>query len=440
MRSVSGSYARSLASPLRIVGPALLVLAFLLSAVATSDTVQARTGVISLGRGDSAFWNGPYIDRLQDFSNGEGRCGKSCFVYRIEVIEPAFRLRVAMDYPMGNDFFDMRLIDPSGDEVDRQSGGFYSREFFVKNPMQGTWKVRVDARSVSKSAFRLRAKLEASPPEPEQPPQRLEPNLRLEPPFQFTFRPPATMFGGVVLGGGGGASDGSCSYDETVENSAARCLRMSVGPQNAGYGPLEVRFSPVTDAATGEAPMFQIVHYSDGSTRERRAGRYEYHKTHGHYHFTGFAHLELFEVTDRDRGKLVRSGEGHKSGFCFGDVMMNSWSSFRQGSAGSSRSSCDDATEAHMGLSAGWTDIYDWSTPGNYVEFGDNRDGYYVVRAVVDAQDFILESDESDNVSYAYIKVSGKKIEVLERGFGMDPWDRNKEVATDWVQSLKRES
>lgn len=434
MRSDQGARIMFLGPSSQRLSRMWLVIALLLPVAVTWVPAQAGFEVISLRRGRSAFWTGPYIDKAQDFSNNEDRCGEDCYAYRIDVTEPAFRLRVALDYPMGNDFFDLRLIDPSGNKVDNQPGGFYSREFLVKNPAQGIWRAEVAARSVSKTAFRMRAKLEDEPVEPSER-QPLTPNLRLEPPFQFSFRTPATILGGAVIMGGG---SGSCSIDEQLEDGAARCLRMSVGPQNAGYGPLELRFSPVTDAATAEAPMYQVVHYSDGSKRERRAGTYEYHKTHGHYHFAGFAQLELLKVTDRDRGSLARAGEGHKSGFCFGDVMMNSWRSFRQARAASSRSSCDDLTEAYMGLSAGWTDIYHWSTPGNYVEFGDNKDGYYVVRAVVDAEDHVQESDESDNVSYAYIKVRGEKVDVLERGFGSDPWDPRKQVAIDWVQALRR--
>ncbi|MGH2752965.1 MAG: lysyl oxidase family protein [Actinomycetota bacterium] len=392
--------------------------------------------IAALSKGESVFWHGPYVKSLQKYRKAHD-CEQRCFEYKLKIVEPGARLRVALDYPMGNEFINLRLKDPRGRTIKPGATGFYSQEIFVKRPRVGTWTVSVRPFSMSKSAFRLRAKLEDAPARPAGR-RILAPNLRLEPPFQFTFRPPSTVVPVTYVQGGRPKETGSCGFDEMAEESARRCLRLSVGPQNAGAGPLELRFSPVTDAATGEAPMFQLVHYANGATKERRAGTYEYHKTHGHYHFTGFARMDLFDVVDRESGELARAGKGHKSGFCFGDVMMNSWERFVHDRAASSRSSCDDFTEAYMGLSTGWTDIYTWDTPGNYVEFGDNPDGYYVVRAQVDARDTILETNENDNVSYAYIHVQGDKVRVLERGFGTDPWDPNKALVVDWVKALTR--
>ncbi len=409
---------------------ALLVLAAsLLGSAQAGDRLVA-----SLDAGEAAFWHGPFIKRAG--SNHDP------FVYRLEVAQRAARLRVALDYPMGNDYFKLLLLDPNGKNFKPRSVGFYSSEIFVKKPRVGVWTVKVIPAFSTKTAFRLRSKLESAPKKAGG--RRLmAPNLRLEPPFDFRFRPPMTMVGGVAISGGGGSVGGtdvrgSCGPEEIVEESAQRCLRLSVGPQNTGDGPLEVRFSPVTDAAAAEAPMYQLLHYSNGDTRERRAGNYEYHKTHGHYHFSGFANIKLLRVKSRTKGALEPAGAGHKSGFCFGDVMMNSWRRFIQDRANSSRSSCDDLTEAYMGLSAGWTDIYTWNTPGNYVEFGDNPNGYYVVRATVDAKNVILEKNERDNVSYAYIHVKRDKVKVLERGYGSSPWDPKSVPVVDWVKALRR--
>ncbi len=390
--------------------------------------------VASLHVGDEVFWHGPYIEKRANPADCTAERGEGCHYYRLEVAEAADRLRVAIDYPMtANGWVNLDLLSPDGDPVKQGPGGFYSSETFVKKPQLGTWTVVVQAYG-SKSAFRLRAKLETLDRSTSGR-RILAPNLRLEPPFEFRFRPPVTMIAGVTAGFGRSVTE-TCGVDEMVEESAHRCLRLSTGPQNTGDGPLEVRFSPVTDALTTEAPMYQLVHYSDGSVKERRAGTYEYHKMHGHYHFTGFAKLQLFRVIDPDRGEMEQAGDGNKSGFCFGDVLMNSWNRFIQDRAASSRSSCSDHFEAYMGLTRGWTDIYSWDTPGNYVEFGDNPDGLYVVRGSVDTDDMILETDESDNVSYAYINVKGDKVRILERGFGASPWDPHKEVFVDWIEAL----
>ena len=378
-----------------------------------------------LGRGDSLFWSGPYIKSSGNGSNCSGGCR-----YKLVVGETADRLRVAIDFPAGDDSFVLRLTDPSGRNFRPGSVGYFSREVFVKDPRTGTWTVVVRAEAVTKSSFRVRAKLEMlASPRGDTP---LLPNLRTEPPFDFTFETDTIILGGATASG---FYQGTCGPDEMAEDGARRCLRFTVGPQNAGDGPLELRFSPAADALGQEAPMYQVITHADGSTSEHEAGTYEYHKTHAHYHFKGFATLKLFRVHGR---RLEKAGTGRKSGFCFGDVMMNSWDSFIQERAGTSRSTCGDFTEAYMGLTRGWTDIYDRSTPGNYIEFTDQPDGLYVVQSTVDEANVVRETNERDNTSYAYIHVAGDRIHLLERGYGKSPFDPDKIVARDWVARLRR--
>lgn len=54
-----------------------------------------------------------------------------------------------------------------------------------------------------------------------------------------------------------------------------------------------------------------------------------------------------------------------------------------------------------------------------------------MVRATVDVLDNVLESDESDNSSYAFVRVTGTDVEILERGYGASPFDPARVLATD---------
>ena len=76
-----------------------------------------------------------------------------------------------------------------------------------------------------------------------------------------------------------------------------------------------------------------------------------------------------------------------------------------------------------FGLRPGWADIYEWDRPGNYIDFGVNGDGHYVVRMWADPVDGVVEINERDNVGYTYLKVAGETVELLEAGRGRDPWD-----------------
>lgn len=400
-----------------------------------SRAMAGSDRVVTLHVGDSAFWNGEEASGNKDplplpvpslpGETSDAGCDDRCIEYKLELAEPGARLRVAIDTPDCEEGVSLELVDPTG-AVRAHDQSCYSAETYVKDPVKGTWIARVTSLSSKKTTFRMRAKLEAEP-RPPKVRHRLLPNLRVEPPHAFSFD-----VGGPGLAS---ATSRSCYEDEIVEEGAKRCLRFSVGPQNAGAGPLELKFTRATEVGT-EASMSQRIYYNDGSYRERDAGSSEFHKTHGHFHLKGFAKFTLFRVTDRAKGTLKKVGTGHKSGFCLVDLRIAAWRKFNQQRAYSARSNCMPVGgKAELGLSAGWTDVYGYELPGNYVEFGDNPDGHYVVRTLVDSQRNVLESNESDNVGYAYINVSGNTVTLLERGRGAGPWDPNRSEFHEWWKS-----
>jgi hypothetical protein len=288
---------------------------------------------------------------------------------------------------------------------------------------------------------RMRAKLERAPAPKPRRAVPLLPNLRLVPPHEFTFTGPLSGGRALYADSPGGAT--SCSADDVAEQQGIRCLRFSIGPANVGVGPLELVFPPNEGLVTpGNAT--QVITWSDGHTTTRPAGQFEYHKTHGHYHHSGFGKLELLHVDDATRGTLTHAGNGPKQGFCTADVKIAEWSVFGAGDQDSADSTCVDDADlvydprqgTHMGLSAGWVDLYSWEQDGNYVDFGLNGDGLYLVRSTADALGNILESDESDNTSYAYLRITGSTIAVLERGRGQSPWDPHKVVVHDGLHPL----
>lgn len=143
---------------------------------------------------------------------------------------------------------------------------------------------------------------------------------------------------------------------------------------------------------------------------------------------------------------LVPRGTGKKVGFCPADERLaGPFTSFFQDPTGKWNrnrtdedfaagdpnlifdypfgGSCLSPTRPTMGLTPGWGDLYEWVRPEQFVEFGGLGNGEYVVRVTADRDNGILESDESDNVSYAHIRVAGDSVTILERGHGSDPWD-----------------
>lgn len=416
------------------------------TALDTVGSTEQPTNVGTLRVGSALFWEGPLV--AESFLPTPEDCGAptgTCFDYRINVSDPGARLRVAIDRPSLSDVFDIRLFDPSGADVTdtthrkRSAGGafptltIYSHETFASPAVVGVWTVRVAALNVSRSAFRMRAQLE-KPPADSGPRRALLPNLQEIPPHELTFDPTAKQDGHE-----------SClasekTYIDQHYPNLPRCLRFSTGPQNVGQGRWEIVFA-AAEGITDEGTAYQRVYYSDGTHEDVEAGTFRYHNAHGHYHHTGIGGFELLRVTDPITGAMDPVSKGPKIGMCTGDALIAEWRSARSdlplGLEDGSSACTGSPTGTSLGLSKGWGEIYPWLVEGNFVPFpgGTDGDGLYVVRATADTRAegtaTFSETEETDNWSYAYIRVKGDIIDVLERGHGLSPWDPAKAIVVD---------
>jgi hypothetical protein len=410
-----------------------VVIASLASTLGMAGGAAAESPPIAkLKVGSTAFWTGTPL-----------AVGDSV-AYTIEVAPGGTRLRVAIDVPDRTDELRFLLEGPGDQQVEAATTYSFNVEAFAVDPASGRWTITVHSDMDEATPFRMRAKLEKAPPTGAKSKQLL-PNLRAVPPYEFTFVAPVTgpnfMFGDYenqeleVAG----ERPMSCSLDETTENQSVRCLRFTAGIQNAGDGPLDLRFEPVADAA--DRAMTQLVYRSDGKSVPREAGTFEFHPTHNHFHYTEIWSFKLLAVKDPGVPVLEDVGRGHKSGFCPGDQAFAEWRQFNQDPIYTHWSNCgmDEMTfltpntgQGRMALSTGWGDIYRWYRPGNYVEMTGLPDGRYVLQEYLDVHKWVKETSETDNVGYAYLEIKGDVVTLLERGWGRSPWDPNKVVARDW--------
>jgi hypothetical protein len=275
----------------------------------------------------------------------------------------------------------------------------------------------------------------------------LLPDLEATPPYEFTFiapanpanvfapdgeNPPLSAFGEAPL---------SCTPDETVgigpsytpsKHHVTRCLRFTTGPRDAGPGPFVITYHP-SDANFGllqSGQAYQRVYYSDGSSFLRKAGEFQFHAVHGHYHYNGFLNFQLYRAGTGHR--LTKAGAGTKVGLCPADELFADWHVFNQESTNSFTANCGYSTgDASLGLNVGWGDVYRWQRPGQYVDFSGNGDGIYVLRVTVNASHLVRTVAHDLNTAYAYIRVVGDRVTILERGQGASPWDPRKRVFTD---------
>lgn len=381
---------------------ALVVALVPITAAAGASAAAARHFTLALG--DHAFWSG----------ESSGDCGENCWSYEITVTEPGYRLRVGIDRPRLQDVWTAELFRPAGDRAGTFSPGteLYSAEISEIDPELGTYVVRVTAGNVVDRRFRMRAALESDNAGLPVGPVEVPPNLQPLPPWDFSFRLPVTngAVGGPSTGVAVPGGRAACHPEEIVLYAAVRCLRMSFGVANTGLGPLDLEVG--SGGQFMDRPLIQHIRSADGSRRRHDAGNAYYHHSHIHYHHDDAIGLDLLRVVDAERGVLEAAGEPHRKGFAHRDELLREWTRFYP-----------TWSKGGFGLLPGWGDYYEWDRPGNYIDFGLNGDGLYVVRMTADPDGWLVETDGTDNVAYSLIRVAGDAVEHLESGMGTDPWD-----------------
>lgn len=408
---------------------------------------------------EATFWYGGTLNGQVSAAQCDAAAG-NCAYFPLSIAHGGARLRVGIDTAMRSDTFVVEVLDDAGTVVgSATNSNQFNSEALILQPVGGDYRIRVRPDNVVNASFRMRAKLESSlpgdlPVSTERVP--VFPNLRTVPPLEFTFIAPANPLNGLYPPDTvnppldvAGIHPLSCTADEMAPpelggGGAKKCLRFTSGPINMGPGIYDMRFDMLPDLISGDAhlapeealsrivigPMDQAVHYSDGSIEFVPAGTYSFHPVHGHFHDDYVLSFRLYSVSDDDGAGMKQVGIGTKSGFCPADQLWGDWYSFDQGyevpGGDTAAGSCMSPASGVLGLSIGWGDVYRWQRPGMYVEFDGQGDGRYVVQSRVDEKNVILETDETDNVSYSYVEIKGETITLLERGWGESPWDSRK--------------
>ena len=251
------------------------------------------------------------------------------------------------------------------------------------------------------------------------PSAELLPDLEARPQRNVTFDvPPAIYFEA-------GVPTSSCFPSEIADEGASRCLRFDQVLANVGQGPLELRFAlPAdgpADAQTG--PIQQVIYQGDGSATTRPGGTWEFHGVHEHFHYTGFALSRLWTVdaggkrgaapARSRRHRLGSAGTiastGRKVSFCIVDIEIDRWAQKGDAPRTYGAPACLMPTaEGYLrqGLSAGWSDVYDWFLPDQYIDVAGLPDGVYLLETVADPDDTIREADETNNCGAVYVRLT----------------------------------
>ncbi len=181
-------------------------------------------------------------------------------------------------------------------------------------------------------------------------------------------------------------------HDYHVEGNL---LRFTTALANDGAGPLEIRGGEVRG---DRQAVNQRIYRDDGTFWEREAGEFTYHSGHGHIHFDGYATYNLrAKNVDGSVGDVVASGG--KVSFCLIDITK-----FNPNAGSSEYGSCGSVRQ---GISAGWSDVYGSGLSDQWINITGIDDGEYFLEVIVDPDDQLVESDETNNVTVIPIEIIG---------------------------------
>jgi hypothetical protein len=184
---------------------------------------------------------------------------------------------------------------------------------------------------------------------------------------------------------------------------------------NAGNGPLQIR-PFYRDSAGNFLGRQEITTHNSADewrvqSRVRVADAFVYHAAHGHFHFP-LASFGLYRVrADGGFGAVVRKSP--KNGFCISDSFLYDTTLAHSGVGLGTWGDCADPTTLR-GLSVGGVDEYDYRDPGQAIPIAGVLDGTYWFRAITDPDDYLVESDESNNETDVKVTISNGTVTTGE--------------------------
>ena len=146
---------------------------------------------------------------------------------------------------------------------------------------------------------------------------------------------------------------------------------------------------------------------------------------HAHFHWENFTAYEIWTVVEpRVLDQQVVSNK--KVGFCLYDT--------RRASSEWLEKYIDFDTQvpdnriyetcvvSRQGISPGWMDEYLYDLPGQALNINELEDGVYALRAVVDPNGSLHESNTKNNSAVAYFALSDGELTLLEQKLRMDEY------------------
>ncbi len=209
--------------------------------------------------------------------------------------------------------------------------------------------------------------------------------------------------------------------DLQIENrvDGSRWLLFSSNIVNIGAGNFEVTGRRPPGGSVSDMTTTQRIYDSAGDYRDRSTDATFFYSGDGHEHWH-VRNLEDYELFPAGGGGAALA-TSPKNGFCFYDNQEYGSTAARvYGSAGCAPND-PEALSVTMGLSRGWGDRYGPQQYGQGINVTSLPDGLYRLVLTADGANWFLESDETNNLTWADLQITGNTVTVLQYGPSAPP-------------------
>ena len=182
-------------------------------------------------------------------------------------------------------------------------------------------------------------------------------------------------------------------------------LKFSASFVNKGKSQFEL-LGTADSTGGSQRNVNQRIISQDGSSQNKLVGVFDWHVTHAHYHYGDFADYVFGSVRllSTDKAPLAIR---QKTTFCLRDNEL----SMPELDGAPKTKTFVICNQNRQGVSVGWTDIYDYTLPDQYIDVHNMPAGIYSLSFFLDPNQRFVEERKDNNISTVFFELDpGKKL------------------------------
>lgn len=186
--------------------------------------------------------------------------------------------------------------------------------------------------------------------------------------------------------------------------NSRKILKFSASFVNKGKRQFELIGDPNVKG-DGYRNVYQRTIKDDGSFQDKIVGNFEWHEAHDHYHYGDFAEYVFGPVKLALSNSKAPLAIRQKTTFCLRDNELAmpdlEGAPVNKGFVG--------CNQTRQGVSVGWTDIYKYDLPDQYIDVHDMPAGTYQLSFFLDSNQRFSEESKENNISTVFFELNPAK-------------------------------